>query len=1121
VATDHPIPDRRDAVAVDARNAEGVVAGDHNTQNNFFGHAVPPVRSAYLEQVRRIAPKVLVGRERELAELADFCTGQEPGPYVWWRAPAWAGKSALMSWFVLHPPPGVRVVSFFVTARYPGQSERSAFVDNVLEQLAELLGQRGKPAYLTDTTRDAHLLAMLTDATHRCGERGQRLVLLLDGLDEDLGVTLSPDVHSIAALLPASPPAGLRIVVAGRPDPPIPSDIPDDHPLRDPGIVRVLDQSPQAAVARTDAERELKRLLHGDLVEQELLGLLTAAGGGVSGRDLAELTGQEQWRIEDLLHTARGRTFRRRPSRWQPDTAPEVYVLAHEELHAIAERFLGPTRLDGYQRRLHTWAAHYRSRGWPANTPEYLLRGYYRLLEASSDLPEMIAYATDPVRHDRMRSHTGGDATALEEITSAQDAILAQPEPDLLAMCRLAMHRDGLAQRNVNIPLRLPAVWAALGHLGRAEALVESISDVADRRAVALSLLVPVVEAAGDHDRAEALARMVPEHTFVAPSLQAQTLSTLTESVAKAGDYDRAEVLANSISDPYWQARAHGEVALALGAAGDPDEAEIRARAVAEPYWQAQVLGVLAKRAAKAGRDDRAATLAAQAEALACAVADVHRRTLALGFLSRLAGDAGDHDRAVALAGQAETLVLSITDPKRRAAAATKLAPLVAAAGDHSRVEALLGQAELSARSITGSYQQADALAALVPVTAEVGDHDRAEALARSITDPSHQVAAFADLTSVLASAGHHARAEALARSISEPHQQAKALTTLVSVFASAGDHDRAEAVAGSITDPQRRAAALTEWASVLAAAGDHNRAAVLAEQAETMARSTIEPYRQAKALIELTSVLAAAGDRNRAAVLAGQAETMAHSITNPTQQADVFTTLVPAAIAAGDHDRAEAVTRSITDPQRRAAALTQLTSVLAASGNRSRSVALAEEAEAAARSITNSIQQAAALTKLASQLALVGEYDRAEAVARSIADPNNQEAMTDLMRTAAAAGEYDRAEALARSINSSYRAAKALTKLTSDLADVGEYDRAEAVARSITDRHLQAQALIALAQKADPPRARALVAWALRHREWSEPLNALALVHPDAVLAVADRFLHAVSNSKDRQVVD
>jgi hypothetical protein len=146
----------------------------------------PAARSAYREQVRRIAPKELLDRERELAELAAFCTHPERGPYVWWRAEAWAGKSALLSWFVLHPPPGVVVVSFFITARFRGQDDSVAFAEVVLEQLAELLGEP-IPALLTEATREPHLLRMLAEAADACHRRGQRLVLVVDGLDEDRG----------------------------------------------------------------------------------------------------------------------------------------------------------------------------------------------------------------------------------------------------------------------------------------------------------------------------------------------------------------------------------------------------------------------------------------------------------------------------------------------------------------------------------------------------------------------------------------------------------------------------------------------------------------------------------------------------------------------------------------------------------------------------------------------------------------------------------------------------------------------------------------------------------------------------------------------------------------------
>ena len=259
---------------------------------------------------------------------------------MWWRAPAWAGKSALMSTFVLHPPAGVQVVAFFITARLGGQDTREAFTEVVLEQLAELLGQ-DLPPLLTAGTRDAHLLGMLEQAAQACAAHGERLILVVDGLDEDRGVTTGPDARSIAALLPHDPPAGMRVVVAGRPDPPIPDDVPGWHRLREPGIIRPLASSAYAQDIKTLAQQELRRLLRGTPAEQDLLGLLTAARGGLSGPDLAALTGESLWEIEDVLHGVSGRTFTRRVSTWQPGDGPEVYLLGHEELQATARTYFG------------------------------------------------------------------------------------------------------------------------------------------------------------------------------------------------------------------------------------------------------------------------------------------------------------------------------------------------------------------------------------------------------------------------------------------------------------------------------------------------------------------------------------------------------------------------------------------------------------------------------------------------------------------------------------------------------------------------------------------------------------------------------------------------------------
>jgi hypothetical protein len=237
----------------------------------------------------------------------------------------------------------VRVVAFFITARLGAQDTREAFTEVVLEQLAELLGQ--DLPLLTAATRDAHLLGMLEQAAQACAKQGKRLILVVDGLDEDRSVTIGPDAHSIAALLPIDPPAGMRIMVAGRPDPPIPDDVPGRHRLRDSGIVRLLASSAYAQDIKTLAQQELRRLLHGIPAEQDLLGLLTAAWGGLSGPDLAVLTGEPPGEIEDILHGVSGRTFTCQVSAWQPEAGPEVYLLGHEELQATATAYLGDQRL--------------------------------------------------------------------------------------------------------------------------------------------------------------------------------------------------------------------------------------------------------------------------------------------------------------------------------------------------------------------------------------------------------------------------------------------------------------------------------------------------------------------------------------------------------------------------------------------------------------------------------------------------------------------------------------------------------------------------------------------------------------------------------------------------------
>ena len=146
--------------------------------------------TVYLEQVRRIAPPSLKDRDAELAELARFCLDPDGASYAWWRAGPWAGKSALLSTFVLRPSADVRktvrFVSFFITSRLAAQDTREAFTQVLLEQLTAMLGQ-SLPAVLPEATREAYLLGLLSQAAAACRDAGGRLVLVVDGLDEDRG----------------------------------------------------------------------------------------------------------------------------------------------------------------------------------------------------------------------------------------------------------------------------------------------------------------------------------------------------------------------------------------------------------------------------------------------------------------------------------------------------------------------------------------------------------------------------------------------------------------------------------------------------------------------------------------------------------------------------------------------------------------------------------------------------------------------------------------------------------------------------------------------------------------------------------------------------------------------
>ncbi|MFB7412535.1 hypothetical protein ACFCZ2_35710 [Streptomyces sp. NPDC056202] len=879
-----------------------VVIGDGNQVG--FGTGTT-VRSAYREQVRRIAPPELVGREDELAELAAFCrTGDG---YRWWRADAWAGKTALMAWFALNPPPGVRIVPFFITARLGSQNDAVAYVDVVLEQLAELAGE-GIPAHLTAATKDAHLFRLYGEASRACAARGERLVLLVDGLDEDRGVTTGPEARSIASLLPAAGP----VVVSGRLNPPLPADVRPDHPLRDPEIVRLLPPSPQARAIRAEAERELKHLLATGGLPYELLGLVTASGGGLTADDLAELTGDVPYRVRDLLRTGPGRTFALRG---------EGYLLAHEELVVQAREMLGPREQERWRGVLRGWAESRRARGWPADTPAYLLHGWFTMLRAAGDPDAMVDCALDAVRHDRLLAATGGDGAALAEIEAAGEAVLARGDrPALLtALLRLALRRAALRDRNGQVPAGLPVAWAELGERDRALALARGLAP--PNRIRALCAVAELLHADGPRERARAL--LDEADSLARAEHQSQerpfALWAVGDSWLAVGAADRAEEVMDALAGPILRRRPLLALVAFRCGAGDFRRALGAVREVREDRTRALGHAIVCGALAAASRATEALALARSEQGFG--------KVLGLLRIAEALGTAQDSPPPGAAADDGEPQApVRPGDPQAPVRPGRLVDEALAVVED----EAPAGGSELAAELITalvaaGAAGRAEALAvepgasrhgeamrlALVKALAERGDPDRAEGLLDLLVSESSRSHARAALVAAWAEADAVDRIRPVLAALTDRFSRPRAVRAAIGALVRAGHVEEAEALAASepdVADPQGAGLKVC-LARALTAAGHRERAAALLSRVEEASRA---PRHE-----DVAPVLAAVAEALALAGHLAPARLLTDGLTAGTDREPHLLRVVRALLATGRFEEAELQSRGARVNQR------------------------------------------------------------------------------------------------------------------------------------------------------------------------------------------------------------
>lgn len=995
------------------RDVGVAVTGDHNRL--LFTRQV---RSAYWEQVRRIAPAELVGRERELAELTAFCTADSGPAYAWWRAEAWAGKTALLSWFALNPPQGLRIVPFFVTARLGAQNDVVAYVDVVLEQLAELAGE-DLPAHLTEATGEAHLLYLYGAAARACAERGERLVLLLDGLDEDRGVTTGPEAHSIASLLPARPESGMRVLVAGRLNPPPPVDVPEDHPLRDPAIVRTLAPSPYAQTIRAEAERELKRLIEDGGLEYDLLALVTAANGGLTAEDLAALTGAVPYRVRDVLRTRAGRTF---------DVRLDVYLLAHEELQRRALDMLGTAELDRHRARLHAWADTWRDRGWPDATPGYLLSGYFGLLRAARDLRRAVDCAVDAVRHDRMLDVTGGDAAALAEIRNAEEMVADAGVPDLTDLVRLSLRREELEHRNGFVTRTFPWAWALLGRVHRAEALARSIPSL-DWRALALADVAAVVLDAGEPAEAVRLLEEAEQSAeryafdYDIDEERDHALVEVSRGWANAGLFDRAERLVTTVAGIDLRGDLLVDLVRSLVAAGAFDRAGELCRR--QDHDQVRGLGLAAAAAAltEAGHLDRAKALAQHADHAA--------RPL---VLARIAGAL----RRTGREGEAEALLAAVEAALTPSDLLIEVVDALADVGEFDR-------AERAALLHDGAAARGWALRRVVRALAATGDGARAEALAERIEHPTVRSGAVLAIVEGLAEAGAHEEAERLARALADEDARDTAVRAVVDALIRAGETDRAERLAGEDTATEPGGLALCRVIEGRAAAGELDRAF-------EMARS-LGSTDGHEALVRGAMVSGRAPDELAELVARAEAEIRRSGRGGSLHPA--HTAIILAEAGLGDAARAvldRVGVPALVDPDDPGEQVWagRMAQALAHAGR-------FDDAEELVRGLGNRPGGVFALTPLIERLCAAKEFDRALAFVAGLGEHTRDHPRAEIAVALADAGAVERAVSLARDVTDAGLRARCRARIAVALAAAGDRQAAEdafAEAVSPGERH-------------------------------------------------------------------
>jgi len=798
--------------------------------------------------VEALAPRVLIGRGAELAALETF-TGSGT-QWRWIQGDAFAGKTALLAWFALHPPERVDVVACFLRAS--GENTADYALDVLTRQLVVLADQRGYLPSPSVYGRVDDLVELLEEAARACAERVRQLLMLVDGLDE-YDATAGLD---LATWLPGASnlPSTALLLVASRTGADV--HLPPAHPLC--GRVQRITASEAATEIRRAAHAELEQALKtpGEFL-RPLVCCLAVAVSGLTASELRALLKRrgrdaDISEIEALLGSSLNRSL---TCLHDPDNEGEqVYVFAHETLLTEA-RIRFAADLAAYEDLIDAWAGEYARRSWPVHSPRYLLRPYTRELARRAHDPgglpkrrraavdRLLNYALDSDRQEWLRARLGNDLAAMSELEEAEHLNRSASRHDLGKATRLAKSRDALRDRSSSVSAA--ALMVLAGHDWRkAAALAHGAGDWS----VAVVAGELVRTAGEDLGPASTVTQLITVPSYAAPALCALALAHHARGQQAPAQETAASALdaADKVEDFSARVTCLTQVAAALttvglqSAAGEAlAQATEAARQIVDDRSQVACLMRIAASLASAQGPGSAQSVVDKALAIARGAHDPVRAAALLTVIASSdgAGLVSQDDRASALrkVRRAAESISSVED-RPRALAAIALAQLHFAFPYKSSLEKAI---ELAAQVEYPKFH-AEILEACATVQYAADKRDQAASLLEKAVAVAGGPAGRWDeytwwrradtlqsLALTQARQGLH-QAARVTVTTHLAHEQQQTLAAIAEIQIDAGELEEAAATIKLISDPDRYIPAAGQLACALGKNTDPNASSML-----------------------------------------------------------------------------------------------------------------------------------------------------------------------------------------------------------------------------------------------------------------------------------------------------